>query len=223
MEGESGFFGFDGNRFTRQSGYYIYYEKNEQMREFMLEKNKECGQTSNNEKPDVAMANFRKILKEKQEQNEKRKKKAISYGGKVVAAMVLFVGLVALRNKVENVDFTEPTMIPQKIEEEQSVEIFHENVLVEELPGNVEALPINNQEEQGQLEEVWEETEQEIEVEKEMEETVDYQEYIVQNGDTLAKISREFYGTDEKIWEICSLNGIADGDYIQVGEIILLP
>ena len=189
----------------------------------MLEKNKECRQTSNNEKPDVAMANFRKILKEKQEQNEKRKKKAISYGGKVAAAMVLFVGLVALRNKVENVDFTEPTMIPQKIEEEQSVEIFHENVLVEELPGNVEALPINNQEEQGQLEEVWEETEQEIEVEKEMEETVDYQEYIVQNGDTLAKISREFYGTDEKILEICSLNGITDGDYIQVGEIILLP
>lgn len=223
VEGESVFFGFDGNRFTRQSGYYIYYEKNEQMREFMLEKNKECRQTSNNEKPDVAMANFRKILKEKQEQNEKRKKKAISYGGKVAAAMVLFVGLVALRNKVENVDFTEPTMIPQKIEEEQSVEIFHENVLVEELPGNVEALPINNQEEQGQLEEVWEETEQEIEVEKEMEETVDYQEYIVQNGDTLAKISREFYGTDEKIGEICSLNGIADGDYIQVGEIILLP
>ena len=67
------------------------------------------------------------------------------------------------------------------------------------------------------------EAEQEIEVEKEMAETVDYQEYIVQSGDTLAKISREFYGTDEKIGEICSLNGIADGDYIQVGEIILLP
>ena len=38
MEGDSAFFGFDGNRFSKQSGYYIYYEKNETMREFMMDK-----------------------------------------------------------------------------------------------------------------------------------------------------------------------------------------
>ena len=50
-----------------------------------------------------------------------------------------------------------------------------------------------------------------------------YEEYVVQAGDTLAKISRDFYGTNEKISDICNLNGIMDGDYIQAGEIILLP
>ena len=47
--------------------------------------------------------------------------------------------------------------------------------------------------------------------------------YTVQTGDTLAGISRAYYGTDEMISEICNLNGISNGDYIQVGEIILLP
>ena len=89
LEGESAFFGFDGNRFTKQSGYYIYYEKNEPMREFIMEKNGRSRQASKNEKPDVVMANFRKIQKEKQEQNEKRKKRAVSYGMKVAMALVL--------------------------------------------------------------------------------------------------------------------------------------
>ena len=45
----------------------------------------------------------------------------------------------------------------------------------------------------------------------------------MQMGDTLAGISRAHYGTDDKISEICDLNGIENGDYIQAGEIILLP
>lgn len=46
---------------------------------------------------------------------------------------------------------------------------------------------------------------------------------MVQAGDTLAKISREQYGNDDMIDSICELNGIENGDYIQVGETILLP
>ena len=45
----------------------------------------------------------------------------------------------------------------------------------------------------------------------------------LQAGDTLVKICREKYGTDEMIGQICALNEILDGDYIQEGEIILLP
>lgn len=222
VEGESAFFGFDGNRFTKQSGYYIYYEKNEQMRELIMEKNKEGEQASNNEKPDVAMANFRKILKEKQEQNEKKKKKAISYGTKVAAAMILFVGAVALKNQADKFAATEQITFPQQAEE-QSVEASAEDVFVEELPGNVEELPVENYEEQVQMPVMEEETVQLPEAEEAVAEVPVYEEYIVQKGDTLAKICRDFYGTDEKISEICSLNGIDDGDYIQAGEIILLP
>ena len=232
VEGECAFFGFDGNRFARQSGYYIYYEKNEQMRELIMEKNKEREQISVNEKPDVVMANFRKILKEKQEQNEKRKKKAISYGTKVAAAMILFVGAIAFKNQIDKMEVSESILFPQKLEE-QSMEVSGDHVLVEELPGNVEEFPGETYDESELFSEevalpvIEEEREKEGELEEPAEETMAgapaYEEYIVQSGDTLAKISREFYGTDEKISEICILNNITNGDYIQAGEIILLP
>ena len=47
--------------------------------------------------------------------------------------------------------------------------------------------------------------------------------YTVQKGDTLLKISRKIYGKDNKIDEICSLNGIKDINHILVGQKLLLP
>ena len=240
MEGESAFFGFDGNRFTKQSGYYIYYEKNDPMRDFIMEK-KIHKQTSGNEKPDVTMANYRKILKEKKAQNEKRKKKAVSYGAKVAAALVLFVGAVAFRNQTDQFAKMQQ-QISTMSQEEVTMPASSEEVVVEELSGDVEEQeaifeePVSEEKSPEEIPITEEESPEEISVTEEMPEeekpqesqetgvdAPDCEEYVVQVGDTLAKISRDFYGTNEKISEICNLNGIIDGDYIQAGEIILLP
>lgn len=47
--------------------------------------------------------------------------------------------------------------------------------------------------------------------------------YVVEKGDMLLTICRERYGSDERVNEICELNGIEDPDDIKVGQIILLP
>lgn len=47
--------------------------------------------------------------------------------------------------------------------------------------------------------------------------------YVVKKGDMLRTICREYYGSVERVKEICQLNGIADPDDIKVGQIILLP
>ena len=47
--------------------------------------------------------------------------------------------------------------------------------------------------------------------------------YQVQKGDSLIAISRRFYGTDEKVIEICRLSNIKDPNQIQPGQNILLP
>lgn len=250
LEGESVFFGFDGNRFAKQSGYYIYYEKNAAMREFIMEKNAGRQKMTTTEKPDVAIANFRKILQEKQEKNAKRKRMAISYSTKVAVALVLFVGAVALKNQTDKIAEMEQQMSVMAGQKE-TIEASSDEVVVEELPGNVEEQPEQVYEETTIHEEnesdreseetlpltepvVEESTDtepekpeeivQQEEAEEAAEETVTtYTEYVVQEGDTLAKISRDHYGTDEKISEICILNEIQNGDYIQVGETILLP
>ena len=203
------------------------------MRDFIMEK-KIHKQTSGNEKPDVAMANYRKILKEKKAQNEKRKKKAVSYGTKVAAALVLFVGAVAFRNQTDQFEKMQQ-QISIMSQEEATMPASSEEVVVEELPGDVEEqpeeIPVTEElhPEEIQSEELEQEEVQPEEAEEPQEsqetsvQAPVYEEYVVQAGDTLAKISRDFYGTNEKISEICNLNGIMDGDYIQAGEIILLP
>lgn len=242
LEGESSFFGFDGNRFAKQSGYYIYYEKNEPMREFMMEKKMQQKKSAAKEKPDIVMANFRKILQEKQEQNEKRKKLALSYGVKAAALLVLFVGIVTLKNQTDQIQTMEQQM--NDISGQETLQqTASEEVLVEELPGNVEEqpeaegveeeFPITEPEGTAEPEESVEELpeEQPEEAQEPQEEPVEetsaeapvYEEYTIEPGDTLAEICRNIYGSDEMVDEICELNGIENGDYIQVGEIILLP
>ena len=172
------------------------------------------------EKPDVAMANFRKILKEKQVKKIKRRKKAISYGMKVAIVLVFFVGAVALKNQTDKIQRMEE-QLSGRLEEEAAQEALSEQVVIEELSGDVEAA----------AEVVFEEiiqpaeeaaAEPAIQPEPATEAPV-YEQYQVQAGDTLAKICRDKYGSDERLPEICALNEIENGDYIQVGEIILLP
>lgn len=47
--------------------------------------------------------------------------------------------------------------------------------------------------------------------------------YTIRRGDTLIGISLRNYGSNSKVSEICSLNGITDPDDIKIGQEILLP
>ena len=226
LEGENGFFAFDGNRFVKQPGYYIYYEKNNPMNEFIIEKKSVHKEMK--EKPDVAIANFRKILQEKQMQNRKRKKIVLSYGMKISLALVLFVGVVTLKNQTEQLRTMEHQISIMTMEEVVEP-VLSDVVVVEELPGNVEEqLPVEEItiveesviEEEVYKEEIFEEKQQ---IQETVETISEPENYVVQMGDTLAKISREKYGHTDMIEKICELNGIENGDYIQVGETILLP
>lgn len=47
--------------------------------------------------------------------------------------------------------------------------------------------------------------------------------YVVEEGDTLAIISRKMYGDVTHVDAICKMNGISDGNLIYVGQKLLLP
>ena len=47
--------------------------------------------------------------------------------------------------------------------------------------------------------------------------------YIVQKGDTLAKISKKVYGDTSHVDAICRMNGLSDGNLIFIGQKLLLP
>lgn len=65
LEKEDGFFCYENGYFLRRSGYYIYYEKNEPMQTYMLEKNQWMTYEASEGIPDEAVKTFRNILRKK--------------------------------------------------------------------------------------------------------------------------------------------------------------
>ena len=64
-EKEEAFFRYDNNFLIRQNGFYLYYEKNPQMQNYMIEKNPEFYKNQKEEIPDEAVHTFRKIIQKK--------------------------------------------------------------------------------------------------------------------------------------------------------------
>ena len=49
------------------------------------------------------------------------------------------------------------------------------------------------------------------------------QQYTIQSGDNLSKVSKHFYGSPNHYQKIAQANGIADPDKIQAGQTITIP
>lgn len=87
-EKEEAFFVYDNGKLNRQNGYYIYYEKNEQMQAYMIEKNGNTSIEDDEKVPDRAVVDFRKIVAGKKER-DKKEKGGKSYLTAVCAAAVV--------------------------------------------------------------------------------------------------------------------------------------
>lgn len=65
-EKDEAFYCYESGRLRRESGYYIYYEKNEAMQEYMIAYGKNRSIEETEQIPDRAVSNFRKALEQKQ-------------------------------------------------------------------------------------------------------------------------------------------------------------
>lgn len=109
MEKEEAFFCYDNGRFLRVSGYYLYYEKNPMMQEYMIEK-KWWEVTENTDAaPDEAVRSFRTIIRKKAEKTEDSGERASVFSYVATACLVLAVlatGANFIRNyqKIQSVE-----------------------------------------------------------------------------------------------------------------------
>ena len=96
-EREEVFFRYENSFLVKQSGYYLYYEKNPQMQAYMLEKNPGKEQRQE-EVPDEAVKAFRKIIQKKKNNIEEKETEELEEGTSVFsyAATACLVFAVAL-------------------------------------------------------------------------------------------------------------------------------
>lgn len=97
-EREEAFFRYENNFLVRQSGYYIYYEKNTQMQNYMLEKNPEIQEESQETVQDDAVRAFRSLIqKKKKEEPEETEEKTSVFSYAATACIVLALAVVGVR------------------------------------------------------------------------------------------------------------------------------
>lgn len=207
------FYAYKFGELMQIGGHYIYYEKNPEMQNYMINTRKENGVTPSEVVEDRAAKNFRSAVKEQMEQRESRQNSRFVYVMSVLlVVVVLAIGISTLNNfdKMEAVQDSIETLSQsvggQEIKSETTVETE------EESPG----------EQQGMAQERTESQEERSQAAAEA--GLDEEDfYIVEKGDTPDSISIKIYGDASHVEAICKMNGLSDGNLIFIGQKLLLP
>ena len=248
-DGEEDFFAYENGRLSRQRGYYIFYERNEAMQRYMVETGDGESIEVKEEFEDRATRSFRTLVQEKKDLSGQKRVMTFLYTASTFLVMVVLVIGFTLINNYEKMEGLEMalTEISQSLESQEGQAELSTADGEQELAKAVELENAKAQEDRTAEEEEQEKPEaeeeagqEEPEAEPQTEEPEDQEQesaeeaisqnvvsipesYTVQKGDTLLKISRKIYGQDNKIDDICSLNGIEDINHILVGQKLLLP
>lgn len=235
----------------RQPGYYIYYEKNPAMQEYMIEQN--GGKSVEKEEPvkDEAIRRFRKIVLEKKKFAQLPAPGRMAYlagGFLVVTVLALGVTMVYNYDKMREVERSLARLTNNVDSQSQYLEgtadtmpvVLHidESLNLQapsegETETNAMAAWDQGQSTEGSTEdtEAAQTMQKEPQTESPTEKTqqdvtasaVARASYTVKMGDTLAGISEMYYGSADRVADICELNGIDDENTILPGQKVLLP
>lgn len=247
-EQDNAFFIYRNGRMEKQAGYYVFYEKNEPMQEYILEKNPKESVDYTGKPQDRAVNDFRKIIARKREEKESKHSNrafGLLITGVAVAAVVLGVlwvqktpfGINLLKR-----DSDERIMNETIIESVQSdTDEVAENVISDVSQESLDDTISDSMQES--LDNIVQDTVSEItsdilqddqsiedassdlppEQSTETSAVLSYTEYTIRQGDTLSGISIRYYGDMTHVAEICKINDMLEEDTIYPGQKILLP
>ena len=226
-------------------GHYIYYEKNPAMQNYMVSARKQIGVTPSEAVEDKAAKEFRNIVKERFEFQEQKRNSRFMYAASVFLVLVVLVMGVTTINNYDKMRSMQSSVEDIKASVARQNEADNETKEAAVTGDSVKAQlgeesPENNEDGQAKALEQSEgdagDDDQKTDESsasnptgeadstasstiQEMSEDI----YIVQKGDTLAKISKKRYGDIGHVDAICRMNGLEDGNLIFIGQKLLLP
>ncbi len=229
-EKEENFYTYESGRLRRERGFYVYYEKNEPMQSYLIDRSGNFSLEEENPGGDKAVADFRRRIGEKQEEKDQGEKHspffgltaavaaatlvlALSYTGLGEQAGEFFRDLTGKEETVAvdgaGVEAVTDTPSPEPETETPSPEADGEETGRSPAPtGTPSPSAVASKAPE-------EETARET--------AAVSREYTVQSGDTMTRICRQYYGNLARLSEICALNGIGEEDIIYPGQKIKLP
>ena len=207
------FYAYKFGELMQIGGHYIYYEKNPEMQNYMINTRKENGVTPSEVVEDRAAKNFRSAVREKMEYKEQHQSSAFAY---ITSAVLVLIVLVIGITTVNNFDKMKAV--------QNSLETLSETVGVGQADAKTrtetaETAKNNAKEASGTVKKAEGTTTSETSDGQ----LSDQDFYVVQKGETLAGISQKLYGDTSHVKAICKMNGLSDGNLIYIGQKLLLP
>lgn len=207
------YFAYKYNELMQIGGHYIYYEKNPQMQNYMINTRRQNGVTPSEMVEDRAAKDFRSAVREKMEYKEQHQSSKFAYiTSALLVLIVLVIGITTVNNfdKMKSVQ-TSLENLSKSMENGQTEEDTKTTTAAEAKEGAKEVSGTVKKSE-------------EAKVSKEGEsQLTDKDYYVVQKGETLAGISKKLYGDTSHVKAICKMNGLSDGNLIYIGQKLLLP
>lgn len=223
-EREEDFYLYEGTGLKKQCGYVCFYERNNEMQEYMLAKR--TGKSVDPMVEDDVIHNFRTIIAEKKEAAEQKKTMSLMYGVSTFMIVVVLIIGINLMNSYEKMK-TLDTTLNQIVKEVSNINVKATvspddettGTPVKKIDGKVypteaetQTTPITPSEAQTQPAT----SSTPVDVKP-------VSTYVVQKGDTLMSICKKTYGDVLKYKDIMDLNNLDDPNKIYVGQEIKLP
>ena len=224
-------------------GHYTYYEKNPCMQNYMIASRKKNGAVSPETVEDRAAQDFRDLVRKRGERQKRRKAGGLMYVASASLVLILIIMGVSMVNSFDRMKSVQSTL--------EALADTSDTVETRETSGSVTAVTSEEQTgdglvsddqgapgEDGQTDESGTDSSGGNESAEASDASAAEESgqaslsasqngsdgvYIVEEGDTLAIISRKIYGDVDHVDAICRMNGIADGNLIYVGQKLLLP
>lgn len=229
---------YEKNSLREKDGYYIFYEPNPQMQEYMVSFREIHNPDKKTEEVDD------KITREWQQrvvpiEKEQEKKKGGTFTFAACAAVVVgtfLLGITSIRDANDMAELKETVaVIGDNIESNikgMTKEEETEEVVVTTVEGEVEPIEEVSNEVESPVEATEETTEETavqaeeapVEAASTEADTILAQGYyIVQKGDSLEAVVKRIYGNTDKLNEIIEMNQLADKNTILTGQKLILP
>lgn len=250
LEKEETLYIYEDGAVHKKEGYYIYYERNQAMQEYMIVSRKDTPQEVKPEEVrDEALKNYRELVLNRPKKNFQLPAfHSLVYGsGLLVVIAIIVVGISMFNNyeKMKKLE-TAVSVMEQKNDSSGTDPALdtetQTKLVIEDLAGQVEPTEKENAENLQVADNTAapdnttapdntaapdntsdQAASASTQPQSEAEIILQQGYYIVQPGDSMISISKKIYQDASHVADLCAANGIENVDNIKVGEKLILP
>lgn len=231
LEGEDAFYVFRGEDLSRQNGYYIYYEKNPMMQNYLVERRQDIKEVQTYEKmmesrrDEKLIRQFREKISKKTKSNQRKGRiRNISTAAAVTIMMIMGGTMYYYAGQDQSINFKEVVngavhTMGKGVSDQISTKSPTTSVKITKRLDTATQTSTHKKEQKT----IQSTIKQKQKIQKVSSGQYKSYTYTVKSGETLVSISRKVYGTQKLVQRIKKANALSDENQIYPGQKLIIP